>query len=153
MARWSYRDGALLGLLVASVAIHVAEEWFGGFPSWVARVVSQPMPVEAFLAINGVAMLLMIAGVRAAIRDDANGWIAVTIATIALVNTASHIGGALLTRGYAPGLISAVVLYVPLGALTLLRAADQAPRHLGRGMTAGVLLHALVFVLAFAVTR
>src|SRR5690242_17720299 len=104
MARWSYRDSALLWLLVAAFAIHVAEEWFAGFPAWVANVVSRPMPVSAFLIINGVAMLLMIVGVRAAIRSEQRGWIAVTIATIVLVNTLSHIAGAVLTRGYAPGL-------------------------------------------------
>jgi len=153
MARWSYRDAALLWLFVAAYAIHIAEERFSGFPSWVARVVSQPMPPGAFIAINAVAMLVMVIGVRAAIRDDANGWIAVTIATIALVNTASHIGGAMLTRGYAPGLISAVVFYVPLGTLTMIRAADQAPRHMARGVITGLVLHAAVFVLAFAVTR
>jgi hypothetical protein len=153
MTRWSYRDGALLWLLVAAFAIHVAEEWFGGFPAWVARIVSSPMPGAAFLIINGIAFLLMVIGVRAAVRNEASGWIAVTIATIALVNTASHIGGAILTQGYAPGVVSAVVLYVPLGALTMIRALDQAPGHMARGIVTGLLLHAAVFVIAFAVTR
>jgi hypothetical protein len=153
MARWSYRDAALLWLFVAAFAIHVAEEWVGGFPDWVANVVSRPMPHAAFLIINGVAMLLMIAGVRAAIRTERSGWIAVTIATIALVNTLAHLAGAVLTRGYAPGLISAVVLYVPLGSLTMIRAIDQRRDQIARGVLAGLLLHAAVFVIAFAVTR
>ena len=150
--RWSYRDAALLWTLVAAYAIHVAEEWFTGFPAWVANIVSRPMPADAFLIINAIAMLLMVIGVRAAIRDERNGWIAVTIATIAIVNTLAHVGGAILTRGYAPGLASAIVLYVPLGALTLIRAFDQAPRQITRGVVTGLLLHAAVFVVAFAVT-
>jgi hypothetical protein len=153
MTRWSYRDGALLWLLVAAYAIHVAEEWFAGFPAWVAQIVSRPMPPAAFVIINAVAMLLMVIGVRAAIRNEANGWIAVTIATIVLVNTASHLLGALVTQGYAPGLISAVVLYIPLGALTMMRALDQAAGHIARGVITGLLLHAAVFVIAFGVTR
>lgn len=151
--RWSYRDGALLWLLVAAFAIHVAEEWFAGFPTWVARIASQPMPGDAFLIINAVAMLLMVIGVRAAIRDERSGWIAVTIATIAVVNTLSHVGGAILTQGYAPGLASAIILYVPLAALILIRALEQAPTQIGRGVITGVLLHAMVFVVALAVTR
>ena len=111
------------------------------------------MPAEAFVIINGLAMLLMIVGVRAAIRSEESGWIAVTIATIALVNTLSHLAGALLTRGYAPGVISAVVLYIPLGSLTMIRAFDQARHHVPRGVVVGVLLHAVVFVIAFAATR
>ena len=62
-------------------------------------------------------------------------------------------GGAALTRSYAPGLISAVVIYVPLGSLTMIRAVDQADRdHLTRRIVAGIAIHALVFVLAFVST-
>jgi hypothetical protein len=150
--RWSYRDGGLLWPLVAAYAIHVAEEWFTGFPAWVANIVSRPMPADAFLIINAIAMLLMVIGVRAAIRDERNGWIAVTIATIAIVNTFAHVGGAILTRGYAPGLASAIILYVPLGILTLIRAFDQAPGQITRGVVTGLLLHAAVFPVALAVT-
>jgi hypothetical protein len=153
MARWSYRDAALLWLLAAAFAIHIAEEWIGGFPEWVARIASRPMPNGAFLIINGIAMALMIVGVRAAIRSERSGWIAVTIATIALVNTLAHLAGAILTRSYAPGLISAVVLYVPLGTLTMMRALEQARDQVTRGVVAGLLLHGAVFVIALALTR
>lgn len=153
VARWSYRDGAVLWPLVWAFAIHVAEEWSAGFPEWVAAIVSRPMPAGAFLIINGIAMFLMIVGVRAATRSEERGWIAVTIATIALVNTLSHLAGALLTRGYAPGVISAVVLYLPLGSLTMIRALDQASHHVPRGVVVGLLLHGAVFVIAFATTR
>ena len=79
---------------------------------------------------------------------------AIAIATILLVNTAAHAAGALITRAYAPGLVTAVVFYVPLGMLALIRAFDQADRaSLARGVVAGVAVHALVFVLAFASTR
>ena len=111
------------------------------------------MPADVFMIVNGVAMLMMIFGVRAAIRSEASGWIAVTIATITLVNTLSHLAGALLTRGYAPGVISAVILYIPLGSLTMIRALDQARDQMARGVVAGLLLHAAVFVIAFASTR
>jgi hypothetical protein len=150
--RWSYRDPALLWLMAAAFVLHVTEEWLGGFPQWVAGIVSRPLPIDAFFIINGAVLLLIISGVRAAPRDESNGWIAVTIATIALVNTAAHIAGAILSRGYAPGLVSAVVLYVPLGALIMIRAFDQAPRaQLSRGIATGVLLHAALFPIVFAV--
>lgn len=152
--RWSYRDAPLLWLLVAAFVIHVAEEWLAGFPQWIAQIAGRPLPPAAFFLINGVALALMIAGVRAAIRREASGWIVVSIATIALINTLAHIGGAMLTRGYAPGLISAVVLYVPLGALTMIRAMDQAPpAAVRRGVAVGTLLHAAVFIAAFGASR
>ena len=151
--RWHYRDAGLLWLFVPAYAIHVAEEWFAGFPVWVQQTAGRPLPDEAFLIINAVAFLLLIAAVRSATRSEGSGWMAVAVATLALVNTAAHAGGALLTRSYAPGLVSAVVLYVPLGALTMIRALDQADRtQLTRGVVAGLIIHALVFVLAFAST-
>jgi hypothetical protein len=152
--RWSYRDAPLLWLLVAAFIVHVAEEWFAGFPGWIAAVAGRPLPDGAFFFINGVALALMIVGVRAAIRRESSGWIVVAIATIALINTLAHIVGAMLTRGYAPGLISAVVFYVPLGALTMIRAIDQADRAtVAKGVLIGAGLHAAVFVIALASTR
>jgi len=112
------------------------------------------MSDTAFLAINGAAMLLLVAAIRAASRAESNGWVAVAIATVFLINTISHAAGAALTRSYAPGLISAVVLYVPLGSLTMIRAFDQAPRAvLVRGMIIGATVHALVLVIAVVATR
>ena len=152
--RWHYRDGGLLWSFVPAFALHIAEEWFAGFPQWTALITGREMPVTAFVVINAVAMAAMIAAIRAAVRDERHGWMAIAIATVVLINTASHAAGAVITQAYAPGLITAVVFYVPLGSLTLMRAFDQAARaQLARGIVAGVAVHALVFVLAFAVTR
>ena len=148
--RWQYRDSGLLWSFVPAYAIHVAEEWFAGFPSWVQQITGNSMPSDAFGIINAIAMVLLIIAIRAATRSERSGWLVVTIATIVLVNTASHAAGAILSRSYAPGLIGAVVLYVPLGSLTMIRALDHAGRaHIARGVTAGLLIHALVFVLAW----
>jgi hypothetical protein len=105
--RWHYRDAGLLWLFVPAYAIHVAEEWLAGFTTWVAQVGGGAMPAGAFWGINALAMVLLIAGVRAASRAESAGWIAVTIASVAMINTVSHAGGSLLTRSYSPGLISA----------------------------------------------
>jgi Protein of unknown function with HXXEE motif len=150
--RWHYRDPGLLWLFVPAYVAHIAEEWSGGFPQWIARVAGQPISPSAFFIINGIALVLLAVGIRAATRSEQSGWIAVAVATIALVNTLAHAAGAALTRSYSPGLISAIVLYVPLGLLALIRAVDQAPRsQLARGVVAGLVIHALVFVIAFTV--
>jgi hypothetical protein len=152
--RWQYRDAALLWLFVPAYLIHLAEEWLANFPDWMARVVGRPLPEPAFLIINGIALVVAVASIRAAVRDAQNGWIAVAIATIVLTNTAAHAAGTALTRSYSPGLISAIVLYLPLGTLTMMRAVDEAPSgQLTRGVGLGLALHALVFVLAFTAAR
>ena len=152
--RWHYRDAGLLWLFVPAFVLHVAEEWFADFPAWTARVVGSAMPDAAFLAINAVALAVLVYGIVRATRDEDHGWIAVTIATIALVNLVAHAAGAVVTRSYAPGLFTAVVFYVPLGSLTMIRALDQASvAQLRRGVLWGFVLHALVFAAAFAATR
>jgi hypothetical protein len=152
--RWHYRDAGLLWPFVPAYLIHVAEEYFAGFPSWLQLFAGSPLPENAFLLINAVALVFLIGAIRSATRSETSGWMAVAVATIVLVNTIAHTGGAALTRAYAPGLISAVVLYVPLGSLTMIRAIDQADRaQLWRGIAAGMAIHVLVFLLAFAATR
>jgi ABC-type uncharacterized transport system permease subunit len=152
--RWEYRDAALVWLFVPAYIVHLAEEWSAGFPSWVRNVVGRPLPEAAFLIINGVALVVMVAAIRAATRAERHGWTAIAIATVMLVNAALHAAGTVLTGTYSPGLISAVVVYVPLGSLVMMRALDQARREqVARGVAAGILIHAIVVVVAFVAAR
>jgi uncharacterized protein with HXXEE motif len=151
--RWHYRDAGLLWLFVPAYGVHLVEEWLGGFPAWIATVVGRPLPGTAFLIINAVAMVLVVIGIRAAVSAERYGWIGVAIATVFLINTVSHLAGSLVTGTYSPGLLSAVILYVPLALLTLTRAVDQAPRdHVLRGAIVGAVIHFIVFIVAFAAT-
>jgi uncharacterized protein with HXXEE motif len=152
--RWHYRDPELLWLFVPAYGVHLVEEWFAGFPTWVASVFGRPLPTAAFFTINAVAMVLALVGIRAAVRTERYGWIGIAIATVFLINAMSHLAGSLLTGSYSPGLFTAVALYVPLASLTMIRAVDQAPRgQLLHGAIAGALVHAAVFIVAYAATN
>ena len=147
--RWHYRDPLLVWLLPSSYALHIAEEWFGGFPEWIARVVGAPLPRAGFMVINTIAMAVMIAATAATARRESNGWMGIAIATVLLVNGIAHLGGSLLTRTYSPGLVTGVVLYLPIASLVLLRAWPQATTPMfARGIAAGVVIHVVVFLLA-----
>ena len=99
-------------------------------------------------------MVLLIAAVRRATHDERAGWMAIAIATIAVLNGMLHLMGTLVTGRCSADLISGVVLYVPLGALTLLRAAYQAdPGTMTRGIWAGVAIHVAVFATALLLSR
>ena len=149
--RWHYRDPLLVWLLPLAYAFHILEEWFGGFPEWLAVVTGSPLPRGAFIVINAVALAVMILATRAAARRESHGWMGIAIATILLVNGIAHILGSLVTGTYSPGLLTGVVLYLPLAQLALARAWSQAEGAMfGRGVVAGIALHALVFVIAYA---
>ena len=152
--RWHYRDAALLWLFVPAYLAHLAEELLGGFPAWIQVVVGRPLPMTAFLGINAVALALLVVGIRVAIRRESAGWMAVAVAAVVTLNAVLHLFGSVITGTYSPGLITGVVVYVPLGLLTLLRAWQQQPSAtFGRGVAAGVLVHAIVSAVAFAATR
>lgn len=149
--RWDYRDAQLVRLFPASYACHLVEEWVGGFPEWVSLIAGSAVPRGAFIAINIVAFLVMVLAVRATIRREANGWMAIAIATVLFVNGIAHGVASVVTQTYSPGLITGVVLYLPLGQLALLRAWVQAPPGLfGRGVLTGLAVHALVVLVAYA---
>ena len=152
--RWQYNDPLLAWLLVAAYAAHIVEEWVGGFPEWLALVAGAPLPRGAFVVINAVALLLVIAGTRVATRDGSRGWIAIAIAAVLFGNGLLHMLGSIVTGVYSPGLFTSVVLYFPLGGLALLRAWDQAPDGwFGRGVVMAVAAHSLVSLLALLLAR
>ena len=150
--RWHYRDPQLVWLLPLSYAAHILEEWFGGFPEWMALVIGSPLPRTAFIIINSVAMILMVLATRATTRRESNGWMGIAIATLLLVNGLLHVLGSLVTSSYSPGLFTGVVLYLPICQLVLMRAWAQADEAMFRqGVVAGLVLHALVIAIAFGV--
>jgi Protein of unknown function with HXXEE motif len=65
-----------------------------------------------------------------------------------LVNSIGHIGPALRFRGYNPGLVTGVILFIPLGMLTVLSIPATAAQHaLGFGVS--LLLHVIIAANAF----
>ena len=149
--RWQYSDPPLVWLLVGAYAAHVVEELVGGFPEWFAFIAGGPLTREAFLAINGAALLVMAAAARAATRRESLGWLAIAIATGVFVNGVAHVLLSVLSRSYSPGLFTGVVLYVPLGLLVLIRAWHQvAPSFFWRGAAAGLAAHAVVVFIALS---
>ncbi|HXW08142.1 MAG TPA: HXXEE domain-containing protein [Vicinamibacterales bacterium] len=147
--RWHYRDPPLVWLLVWSYAAHLAEEYLGGFPAWFVTIAGRPLPIGVFVAINAVAFVGMVLAARAAIRSEMLGWLAITIATVLLVNGLAHLVASLATGSYSPGLITGVVLYLPIAQLVLLRAWHQVPgAFFWQGVGAGVAVHGLVVVAA-----
>lgn len=149
--RWQYRDAALLWLFPPAYLLHLTEELWGGpgLPQWFATIIGRPLPRPAFAIINAVAFALLIAGIRMAVRREAAGWIAIAIATVVTLNALLHIAGTVVTGRYSPGMITGVVLYLPLGHLLLIRAWSQVERsRFTRGITAGVAIHVVVIVVA-----
>ncbi|HEY8258235.1 MAG TPA: HXXEE domain-containing protein [Gemmatimonadales bacterium] len=111
-------DWLLWAPFVAAV-LHISEEfvWPGGFLAWYRSY----RPAIAASITNGYAVFinaLLLAGCLAAAFDGrtqqgAALWL--TMVGILLSNVVFHVLAVLRTGRYAPGVVTAVLLYLPLG--------------------------------------
>lgn len=118
--------GPWVWLFPATYLFHIAEELWGGegFPEWVSRFAAVTLTREEFLRINVGFWVAMTAAVFIVRRAASADWIVATLATLVTVNGFLHLAGSAVTGTYSPGLVTGVLLWVPLGifALKSLRA-------------------------------
>jgi len=136
-------------LFPVSYLLHIAEEYFGGFPLFVADFTGLPISNTAFLLVNAIFWILMVAAASWAMRSESGAPIVVVLATIVTINGVLHGAAALLTRSYSPGMMSGVFLWLPLGALSLVRGKRMLAASAFRNAVAlGVGIHILVPLVA-----
>jgi hypothetical protein len=117
--------------LTVAALIHICEEFLfpGGFKEWwlACRPDIRASVTDRFLVIiNGILVLFSANVARAAQARRGNGvaaWLA--LAALLAGNAVFHVVGAIQTRRYSPGMISGILLYIPLavyGYLYFLRS-------------------------------
>ncbi|HKR01032.1 MAG TPA: HXXEE domain-containing protein [Pyrinomonadaceae bacterium] len=141
-------------LFPLSYLVHIAEEYWGGFPAWIARFWDVESSSSNFLSWNGGALIMMALGVALSLRTKSYRWLLVSFGTVILVNGLAHALASVATWSYSPGVISGLLLFIPLGTITLLRARGSVNRRTFRaGVIVGVLMHVVVVLLAFGFAR
>jgi hypothetical protein len=144
--RWKFYDPVLLSLFPITYVLHLCEEWLASAPivHWTTRA-ERPLDAVFFIGANAVGLILMLIGIRLAHRSSRFHWIVPALAAAVLLNTAGHLVGSFATGGYSAGLITAIILWIPLGMLTLMRVWDHASgRTLAAGLIIGVLIELVV---------
>lgn len=132
-------------LFPVTYLVHIAEEYWGGFTGRMSDLTGLAFPEVAFLAANAVFWLLMTAVAVWIIRRPSHAALAVALATIVTINATLHLGVTLATLSYSPGLVSGMLLWLPLGVSTLVRGHRTLSRRSFRaGLLAGVIAHVLV---------
>jgi|SRR6266508_1573852 len=102
---------------IAAGMLHVLEEYFypGGFPNFMKRMspAFAPFVTTSFaIIINGLFLLLC---VLAAVIGKSALVFSLSIASLLFTNGLVHMLGSMRARRYAPGLITGMLLYIPLG--------------------------------------
>jgi hypothetical protein len=148
-----HKDG-IVWLLPLFYAFHLIEEYYGGegLPSWLSDVFSVNLSQTDFLAINAVAftIVLLIAILHAYIRKI--HFIVAVVGIVFFLNGIIHTLSSLFTMTYSPGMISGILLYIPLGILIYRFIFSQMePARIKKCILLAALIHILVAVLAFTV--
>lgn len=134
--------------------IHIAEEYWGGFPVWISRFWGVESSSANFLSWNGAAWVLMTVGVALALKTKSFRWLLVSFGTVVLINGTAHALASITTRSYSPGLVSGLLLFIPLGTVTIVRGWKNVNRRTFRaGVIVGILMHMVVVLLAFGFAR
>ncbi|HYY58437.1 MAG TPA: HXXEE domain-containing protein [Pyrinomonadaceae bacterium] len=148
------RAGASLRILPwlypAFYALHIAEEHWagGGFPAYMARTRGVYITPARFLLLNGAAWALMVVGLLAARRMGFSRWLLVCLGTVLFINGLAHTLVATARAEYNPGLVSASLLFIPIGVYTLARIKrEMRGRRVAGALVTGLLIHGVIFLL------
>lgn len=140
-------------LFPAALLVHVAEEALalGTFPAWISRVAGVDLSMTGFLLANGLALAAMVAGAWLAARPG-GGWALAALGAAVLTNAVFHLAGTAAMRSLSPGTVTAVLLWVPLGAAAIAHALRHARRReVALGIAVGFVAHgAVTLAIAFA---
>ena len=111
-----------LWLFVITYVVHIAEEYWGGegYSAHLLRTNGGYLPPARFLIVQAIGFGLMIAGVLIAKRLRFPNALAIIYGATVLGNAVTHMVSSLRTFEYEPGLISSIVVWVPLGLFTII---------------------------------
>jgi hypothetical protein len=103
--------------------MHIAEEYFmgGGYSEYLYRLRGVHLSPTRFLMAQGIGLLLMIVGILIARRKNFIQMMLLILGAGILFNALTHTITSLSHRSYGPGLITSLLVWLPLGLATLVR--------------------------------
>lgn len=141
------RRPSLRVLLLAAPLIFVAHflEEAPGFVDWFNARVDRDITASTFWSVNYTALGITVAVVavewwsRTALSA---GLVVAWLSCLMFANALVHLAGALVDRAYVPGLVTALLLYLPYYGAVVIQVVRLRRLPLG-GLTAAALLGAL----------
>ena len=142
--------GWLVWFAALAFVLHVAEEWLGGFTEWVQGQVNPHYTQTHYRRIHVAGMVVGLLGAGVLTIYPNTVLLVIYFATIAtpwfVWNSMFHVGATVRWRRYCPGVVTAVVVYMPF---SIVLVASVIREHLvpGRWLVLaagiGLVIHAL----------
>ena len=110
-------------LFPTTYLFHIAEEYWGGegYSAYLLRLRGIQLSPTRFLVVQAIGLALMTVGIILARRLRFPNLLTVILGTVVLVNGVTHTIVSLVYAEYVPGLITSIVLWIPLGVATLMK--------------------------------
>ena len=108
----------LFGAPLAAACLHITEEFFlpGGFADWDRRyrpAFARSITTRFHVIINAL-LLVLCYDVWAMRRSPVGPYLWLVVAALLFSNAIWHLRGAWKTRRYSPGMVTGLLLYVPM---------------------------------------
>ena len=113
----------VLWVVVIACTLHVVEETMLDFVGMVAKVSPFKITLSDFYVVNAAMIVGAVAGAEIGWKVPA---ISLIIPALIVINAVFfHIGGTLVLRKFSPGLITSVLVYLPVAAWVYFAAASD----------------------------
>jgi hypothetical protein len=106
----------------ATYLLHIAEEYWGGegYSVYLLRLRGVQLSPTQFLLVHAIGLALMIVGIILAGRLRFPNLLTVILGAVVLINGLTHLLLSLAHTEYVPGLVTSILLWIPLGIATLM---------------------------------
>jgi hypothetical protein len=144
--------GRWVWLLPLAYALHVIEEGYGGsgLVGWMIGRGGLPLSMAMFLGINLVGLAIITIATWGSRKRPSWLWTLASAGTILFVNGVSHVAASVAVRDYVSGMLTGIALYIPLGAVLLLRVRRLVrSRVFWAAVAVGFVIHAAVLWIVF----
>jgi hypothetical protein len=110
-----------LSLFPLTYLAHVAEEYWagGGYSNYLLKTYSVELSQQRFVVLQALGFFLMLLGIILSVTMRFPLTMIAILSSIIIGNAMIHTIRSIGVRGYTPGLITAVVLWLPLGVFSL----------------------------------
>lgn len=130
--------------------IHIAEEFWGGegYTAYIYRLRGVHLSPARFLVAQAIGFLLVMIGIILSRRFTFPLMMLLILTTTVLGNSVTHIYSALETLSYNPGLISAILIWIPMGIFVLFTFRRYMPaRRYWIAIAIGVAINVIIGVI------
>jgi hypothetical protein len=132
----------LLWICTACYGIHILEEYELNWRDWARSVLNLPVDWNSFYVVNALVLVLGVSCAEVGWKEPA---FALTYPALMLINAKFfHVIPTLARRVFSPGLVTALVLFYPIGGWTYYGAWQDGVLTPGVGVASFVLGGALM---------